>query len=76
MILRMHNPNPRQGAGNGASPAKSQMLKSRSPLKRQQSTAFTDPYTDKSRDYAGFVTRKNNYFPADGGGKKVAWVPA
>lgn len=38
MILRMHNPNPRQGAGNGASPAKSQMLRSRSPLKRQQST--------------------------------------
>ena len=31
----------------------------RNTLQRQQSTAFTDAYTDKSKDYAGFVTSKD-----------------
>ena len=32
----------------------------RNTLRRRQSTAFTDSYTDKNEDYAGFVVAKSN----------------
>ena len=39
-------------------------------IARQQSVAFTNPYTDPSKDKAGFVTTDTS-FPADAASKKV-----
>merc|ERR1719482_474363 len=39
-------------------------------IARQQSVAFTDPYTDSTKDKAGFVTTDTS-FPANAAGKKV-----
>ena len=44
----------------------------RNTVGRQQSTAFTDPYTDKTRDHAGFVVRKDAVIGARAAGKRVA----
>ena len=47
----------------------------RNMIARQQSVAFTDPYTDKSKDLAGFVTA-DPAFPANAAGKKVGILSA
>ena len=44
----------------------------RNTVGRQQSVAFTDPYTDKTRDYAGFVARKDAGIGPRAAGKRVA----
>ena len=44
----------------------------RNTLARRQSTAFTDSYTDKTKDYAGFVVLKGSDIEASGVGTKVA----
>ena len=43
----------------------------RNTLRRQQSTAFTDSYTDKTTDYAGFVAKDGSDLKADGTGLRV-----
>jgi ABC-type amino acid transport substrate-binding protein len=47
----------------------------RNMIARQQSVAFTDPYTDKSKDLAGFVTA-DPAFPANAAGKKAGILSA
>ena len=44
----------------------------RNTIARQQSAAFTDPYTDKTKDYSGFVVKKGSSMAANAAGKKVA----
>jgi ABC-type amino acid transport substrate-binding protein len=45
-------------------------------IARQQSAAFTDSYTDETKDYAGFVTAKGSTISANATGKTVAVVTA
>ena len=48
----------------------------RNTILRQQSTAFTDPYTDKTLEDAGFVTRKEAPIGPAAAGKKVGLLAA
>ena len=43
---------------------------------RQQSAAYTDPYTDKTQDYAGFIARKGALIGARAEGRRVAILEA
>ena len=43
-------------------------------IARQQSVAFTHPYTDKSVDKAGFVVKSPGGFPPNAAGKRVGLI--
>ena len=42
---------------------------------RQRSAAFTDPYTDKAQQYAGFVTKKTRVIASDAANQTVVMQP-
>jgi len=48
----------------------------RNMISRQQSTAFTSPYTDMAVDTAGFVAHQSEDIPVDGANKKVGILTA